>query len=140
MPNEIAAAKAGLTQALTAVNGLRILDHAPDAPSQLPAAIVRLERREAVETLARGAIIGTLRVEILVPAADPRQATAALQAFLEPRGPQSVEAAAAADPTWGGAVDDARLTAVDNIGDRPSRPLPCLGADFHFRFIKSAPD
>ena len=73
-----------------------------------------------------------MRVEVLVSTADARQATDTLDAFLEPAGAQSIEAAANTDPTWGGAVDDSRLISVNNLGG-----VDCIGADFHFWFVKS---
>ena len=78
-----------------------------------------------------------MRVEVLVSTADARQATETLDAFLEPTGAQSIEAAANVDPTWGGAVDDTRLISVNNIGRRKMGGASCIGADFHFWFVKS---
>ncbi len=137
MANEINEAKQGLVKALSAIEGLRVFDHAPDTMHQLPAAIVRLETRKTIETLGGGALMGTMRVETLVAAADAQQAFRALNAFIDPSGASSVEAAVDADPTWGGAVDDARLVSVDNIGGRKRCGVSCLGANFHFRFVKS---
>ncbi len=136
MTNDIAEAKAGLIALLSAVDGLRVLEYAPDAAHQLPAAIVRLEQREAMETLGGGAIVGSICVEALVSASDARQAIRDLDALMEAHGAQSIEAAASADPGWGGSVDDARLVSIDNIGERTAGGVRCLGADFHFRFVK----
>ena len=102
-----------------------------------PAAIVRLESREPVETLGGGAVRGSLCVEVLVAAADARQAEESLVAFVEPDGGRSIEATTSADPTWGGSVDDGRLVSVDNIGVRKVGGVTCIGADFHFWFVRN---
>ena len=135
MANEFTQAKAALITILSRIDGLRAQDYAAPAPNQYPAAIVRPESREPVETLSGGAMRGGIRVELLVSAADPAQAAKALEAYIEPRGSRSIEAAATADPTWGGKVDDSRLVAIDNIGARKRTGASCVGADFHFQFI-----
>ena len=135
MVNAIGEAKRGLATALASVEGLRVYDYEPDGVHELPAAIVRLESREPVETLGGGAVRGSMRVEVLVPAADARQADDVLGAFLEPQGARSIEAAVAADRTWGGAVDDGRLVRVDKVGRRKAGGVQCLGADFCFWFV-----
>ena len=137
MANEIANAKKGLAAALSSIDGLRVFDYEPDGVHEFPAAIVRLESRESVETLDGGGIRGSLRVEALAAAADARQAEDALLAFIEPQGAQSIEAAAAADRTWGGAVDDGRLVRVDNVGRRKVGGVGCAGAEFCFWFVVS---
>ena len=137
MANEIVNAKKGLAAALSEIEGLRVFDYAPEGAHELPAAIVRLESRESVETLGGGAVRGSLRVEALTSASDARQGEDALAAFIEPRGERSIEAAASADPTWGGAVDDGRLVSVDNIGRRKVGGVSCMGAEFHFWFVVS---
>ena len=86
MANEIAKAKSGLAAALGSVEGLRVYDYEPDGVNEFPAAIVRLESREPVETLGGGAVRGSMRVEALVSAADARQADDVLGAFIEPQG------------------------------------------------------
>ena len=105
MVNAIGEAKRGLAAALASIEGLRVYDYEPDGVHEFPAAIVRLESREPVETLGDGAVRGNMRVEVLVPATDAQQADDVLGAFLEPQGAQSIEAAVTADRTWGGAVD-----------------------------------
>ena len=105
MANEIGEAKNGLAAALSGIDGLRVFDYTPDSLHEFPAAIVHLESRDSVGTLGGGSIRGSMRVEVLVSTADARQATETLDAFLEPTGAQSIEAAANTDPTWRGAVD-----------------------------------
>lgn len=136
MVNAIGAAKKGLAAVLARVEGLRVYDYEPERVHEFPAAIVRLESREPVETLGGGVVRGSMRVEALVPAADARQADDVLGAFLEPQGAQSIEAAVATDRTWGGTVDDGRLVRVENIGRRKVGGVQCLGADFCFWFVR----
>lgn len=137
MANEIGEAKRGLAAVLSSIDGLRVFDHAPDSVHEFPAAIVRLESRESVETLGGGAVRGSMRVEVLVSAADSRQAQAMLDTLLEPQGARSIEAAANTDPSWSGAVDYGHLLSVDNIGTRKIRGANCVGAEFHFWFVRS---
>ena len=137
MANETRDAKRGLAAALASIEGLRVYDYEPEGTLELPAAIVRLESREPVETLGGGAIRGSMRVEALVSAMDARQADDALLAFMEPSGASSIEAAAASDRTWGGAVDDGRLVRVENVRRRKVGGVGCLGADFCFWFVMS---
>ena len=137
MANEINEAKKGLAAALSGIDGLRVFGYTPDSLHEFPAAIVHLESRDSVGTLGGGSIRGSMRVEVLVSTADARQATETLDAFLEPTGAQSIEASANTDPTWGGAVDDTRLITVNNIGRRKLGGVGCIGADFHFWFVKS---
>ena len=137
MANEISEAKKGLAAVLSGIDGLRVFGYTPDSLHEFPAAIVHLESRDSVGTFGGGAIRGSLRVEVLVSTADARQATETLDAFLEPTGAQSIEAAANTDPTWRGAVDDTRLISVNNIGRRKMGGASCIGADFHFWFVKS---
>ena len=137
MANEIGDVKRGLAAVLASVEGLRVYDYEPEGALELPAAIVRLESREPVETLGGGAVRGSMRVEALVSAADARDADDALGALIEPSGASSIEAAAVADRTWGGAVDDGRLVRVENVGRRKVGGVWCLGADFRFWFVMS---
>ena len=137
MANEISEAKKGLAAALSGIDGLRVFDYMPDSLHEFPAAIVHLESRDSVGTLGGITIRGSLRVEVLVSTADARQATETLDAFLEPTGAQSIEAAANTDPTLARKVDDARLISVNNIGRRKMGGVNCVGADFHFWFVKS---
>lgn len=137
MANEFSGAKDGLMAMLRRIDGLRVLDYTAQAVNQFPAAVVRPESREALETLSGGAVRGDISVQVLVCGDDAAQTSAALEAFLEPTGSRSIEAAVHADPTWGGKVDDVRLIGVDNIGARKRGGVRCIGADFHFRFVKS---
>ena len=137
MADAIGEAKKGLAAALGSIEGLRVYDYEPDGVHEFPAAIVRLESREPVEMLGGGAVRGSMRVEALVPATDARQADAMLSAFIEPQGARSIEAAATADRTWGGTVDDGCLVRVDKVGRRKVGRVECLGADFCFWFVRS---
>ena len=137
MANEIGDAKAGLRARLETIPGLRVLEHPPEAVHELPAAVVSLHSRDASRTLAGGGFEGRMKVTLLVSSASTKEAYAALDRFIDPRGPQSVEAAVDGDNTWGGAVDDGRLTSVENVGARKMRGGTVVGADFVFGFGKS---
>ena len=137
MANEIGGAKAGLRARLETVPGLRVLEHPPEAVHELPAAVVSLHSRDASRTLGGGGFEGRMRVTLLVSSASTREAYAALDRFIDPTGPQSVEAAVDGDNTWGGAVDDGRLTSVENVGARKLWGGSYVGADFVLKFVKS---
>ena len=137
MADAIGEAKKGLAAVLSGIEGLRVYDYEPDGVHEFPAAIVRLESREPVETLGGGAVRGSMRVEVLATAMDARHADETLGAFLEPQGAQSIEAAVTTDRTWGGTVDDGRLVRVEKIGKRKVGGVQCLGADFCFWFVRS---
>ena len=134
MADEIGAARAGLRARLETIPGLRVLDHPPDAVNELPAAVVSLDSREPPRTLGGRGFEGRMRVTLLVASASAREARAALDRLLDPSGPQSVEAAVDGDNTWGGAVDDGRLVAVENVGARSGE---VVGAEMVFGFGKS---
>ena len=106
MSNEIGEAKRGLAAVLSSIDGLRVFDHAPDSVHEFPAAIVRLESRESVETLGGGRGQGQhCAWKCWFRRRNARQAEAMLDALVEPQGARSIEAAANTDPSWDGAVD-----------------------------------
>ena len=126
----------GLAGALAKLPGLRTLDYMPASFSELPAAVVTFESRDAAPTLGGRCLVGRLKVALVVSPASSREAQRALEAYMEPEGPNSVQAAADADTTWGGSVDDGRLVSVDNAGPRRIWGGTYTAADFHFRFVK----
>ncbi len=130
-------ARAGLAGLLTTVPGLRVIDRDGGPVDELPAALVLFEDREAGLTLGRGASVGRVRVVLLAATAESGRAHDALDPYLGPSGPHSIEAAAAADSTWGGSVDDGRLVSIDGVGPRKLRGGAYLAADLHFRYVKA---
>ena len=136
MADEIKNAKDGLVSLLEGISGLRVLDFPADAINQFPSAVVLLESRDAMETLGGSSFTGKLKVIVLVSSAHTQEAYDALDAFMDPLGASSVEAAVDADNTWGGNVDDGRLASIDNIGLRKLWGGNYVGADFHFGFVK----
>ena len=137
MTDETINARAGLQGLLAAVPGLRVIDR--DGPvDELPAAVVLFEGRETALTLGRGASIGRMRVLLLAAPADSGRAYDALDRYITPSGPHSIEAAVVEDSTWGGSVDDGRLVSIDGVGPRKLRGGAYLAADLHFRYVKSS--
>jgi hypothetical protein len=137
MADEIKNAKDGLSALLAGISGLKVLDYPVDSVSQFPAAVVLFESRDALETLGGSTFEGRLKVVLLVSSASTKQAYDTLDSFMDPLGASSIEAATDADSTWGGSVDAGRLTSIDNIGQRKLWGGNYVGADFHFRFVKS---
>ena len=139
MANDFGWAKEGLMETLRRVKGLHVYSHTAErlkGERCFPAAVVRLESREAVDVVEDGIFRGEIVVEALACGATEWEAFNALEAFLEPTGDCSIEAAAQADSTWRGKVDDGRLAYVDHIGARALSSLIVIGADFHFNFEK----
>ena len=141
MANEFAEAREGLAAMLRQIDGLNV--HSYVAPrlaltelsrgEDYPMAIVRPDYREGADI----GLSGAFTVEALLAGGSPRDAFIMLEAFLEPHGDLSIEAAVvSADDTWGGKVGSSRLIRVDNIGARLScaDDAVIVGAEFHFGF------
>ena len=137
MANEIKDAKDGLSTLLDNISGLKVLDYPADSVHEFPAAVVLFESRDAMETLSGSTFAGKIKVVLLVSSANTQQAYDTLDAYMDPLGTSSLEAAADADNTWGGKVDDGRLVSVDNVGQRKLWGAYYVAADFHFRFLKA---
>ncbi len=135
MDGDVLAARDGLAALLAGAPGLTVAAHPAETVSQLPAALVAFEGREAVNTLADGATTGRFRVTLLVASASEAQAYNALHQYASSDGPASIEAAVAADPTWRGAVAYGELVSVDGVGPRNIGRSRYVGADFHFRYV-----
>ena len=136
MANEISDAKDGLVTILTAISGLRVLDHPADSLSEFPAAVIMFESRDASDTLAGSDFTGELKVVLLASSSNTKEAYDTLDSFMDPLGANSIEAAINADVTWGGKVDDGRLVSVDNVGRRKLWGGSYIAADFHIGFVK----
>ena len=137
MANEIKDAKDGLASLLSGISGLKVLDYPAGTINEFPAAVVLFESRDAMQTLGGSSFAGKIKVVLLVSSADTQQAYDTLDQYMDPLGSNSVEAAVDGDNTWGGNVDDGRLTSVGNVGHRKLWGGYYVGADFHFEFVKS---
>ncbi len=138
MDGDVLAARDGLAEMLAAVPGLRVVDHPSEVAPQVPAALVAYEGRDAVETLGASVSAGRFRVTLLVASADRGQAYDTLYGLASATGTEGIEAAVAADPTWGGSVDHGHLESVGNVGERRIGGGRYVAADFHFRYLKRA--
>ncbi len=138
MDGDVLAARDGLAALLAAVPGLTVVDHPADAAPHLPAALVAYEGRDTLETLGASVSAGRFRVTLLVASADRGQAYDTLYRLASASGSMGIEAAVAADPTWGGSVDHGHLESVGNVGERRIGSGRYVGADFHFRYVKRA--
>ena len=132
----IADARRGLSEALAALPGLRVLDYPPTSVSEAPAAVVLFESRGAALTLGGTSFAGRMKVVLAVASASAGEAYRSLEEYMGPEGANSVQAAVEADATWGGNVDDGRLVSIDNVGPRRIWGGVYTAADFHFRFVK----
>ena len=129
-PSRIGAARRGLKRALEGVPGLRVIDHAPDAWSDFPVAVVAFERIRANVTLSGSEIAGEITVTLMTGGANPREALTDLEPLIE-----SVDAALSADASLGGAVHYVALDRIENIGMRKLGSQRCGAAEMHFRFM-----
>ena len=136
MDGDVLAARDGLIAILASIPGLAVVDYPSDTPSQLPAALVAYEGRDTVETLGASLSVGRFRVTLLVASADSGQAYDALYELASASASTGIEAAVAADPTWGGSVDYGHLESVGNVGERRIGGGRYVGADFRFRYVK----
>ena len=138
MGNEISAAVEGLASLLEGIPGLRVHRRPPAVLNELPAAVVLFESRGASQTLGGTGFACRVRVTLAVPASDASEGFDKLYDFMAQSGESSIEAAAAADPTWGGSVDDGRLASIDKAGRRKLWGGEYVAADFHFEAVKGA--
>ena len=138
MEGDVRAARDGLVALLAAVPGLTVVDHPSESAPQIPAALVAYEGRDAVQTLAASLSAGRFWVTLLVASSDGRQAYDDLYKLASASGASGIEAAIAADPTWGGSVDYGHLESVGNVGPRRIGNGSYVGADFHFRYVRRA--
>ena len=138
MNGEVLAARDGLAALLGAVPGITVVDHPVEGAPQTPAALVAYEGRGTLETLGASVSTGRFRVTLLVVSADRGQAYDDLYELVSASGDSGIEAATAADPTWGGSVDYGHLESVGNVGPRRAGGASYVGADFHFRYIRRA--
>ena len=114
-----------------------MLDYPADSVNEFPAIVVLFESRDATETLGGSTFTAKIMAVLLVSSANTQEAYDTLDQFMDPLGASSIEAAVDADNTWGGKVDDGRLASIGNVGQRKLWGAYYVGADFHFRFVKS---
>ena len=137
MADEMKDAKDGLVTRLSTIAGLKVLDYPAESINEFPVAVVLFESRDAFQTLGGSSFAGKIKGVLLVSSANTQQAYDTLDQFMAPLGSSSIEAAVDGDNTWGAKVDDGRLVSVDNVGHRKLWGGFYVGADFHFRFVKS---
>jgi len=99
----------------------------PPAAVILPAPGTFLEYHQTLDS-AEG-LLYHMRVVLLVAFADAETGTDALDAYLEPSGPQSVSAAIEADPTLGGAVSFAVPETAGRYGTLAYGGMDYLGCE-----------
>ena len=137
MASEIANAKDGLGTLVGNISSVRqVFDYPPEDIHEMPAFVLLFEGRDTEQTLGGSTFQGTIRGTLLISAASAKQAFDELDAYMEPLGTNSVEAAVDADNTWGGTVDTGRLQSVENVGYREIGGGRYAAADFVFEFLK----
>ena len=136
MANEIENARDGVKALLENIAGLRVYDHEPESVNELPAALIRFDSRGAALTLSGSTFTGILTVTVLLSKADRQQASEEIGAYMDPLGTKSIEAQLDSDNTWGGNVDDGRVTKVGGVRDVDIAGGRFLAAELVCRFVK----
>lgn len=103
------------------ITGLRTAATVPDQVNP-PIAVIIPERVTYDEAYARGLIVYTFIVQLVVGKVSERTAQTKLDGFVNPTGSTSIKAAIEADKSLGGVVFDSRVTemttyTVVQIGD-----------------------
>ena len=137
MASEIANAKDGLSTLIGNISAIRqVFDYPPEDVHEMPAMVLLFEGRDTEQTIGGSTFQGTIRGTLLVSSASTKQAFDELDAYMEPLGTNSIEAAVDADTTWDSAVDTGRLISVENVGYRDIGGGRYAAADFVFEFVK----
>jgi len=140
MASEIANAKDGLLTRLATISAIRsTFDYPPDGLNEFPSAVVQFQGRDVGQQGMgeSGTFIGEFVMTLLISSAATKQAFDELDAFMEPDGTNSVEAAINSDNTWNSSVDDGRLTGISSIGFREVGGGRYVAADFNFTCMKT---
>ena len=103
------------------ISGLRTAATVPDQVNP-PIAVIIPERVTYDEAYARGLVVYTFIVQLVVGKVSERTAQTKLDGFVNPTGSTSIKAAIEADKSLGGVVFDSRVTemttyTVVQIGD-----------------------
>lgn len=109
MANEIRDAREGLARALSRIEGLRVYKYPPQAGLMRPCVIIHFVQRESDLTLGGSSTVMLFDLMVYVGTLDTEWAWKKLDNYLDPLGPDSIEAAIDADNTLDGNVDDARV-------------------------------
>jgi hypothetical protein len=118
---EMSAIRTALASKIGTISGLRTAATVPDQVSP-PIAVIIPERVTYDEAYARGLVVYTFIVQVVVGKVSERSAQNRLDGFVNPTGTTSIKAAIEADKSLGGVVFDSRVTemttyTVVQIGD-----------------------
>lgn len=118
---ELSAIRTALAEKIGSIIGLRTAATVPDQVNP-PIAVIIPERVTYDEAYARGLVVYTFIVQVVVGKVSERTAQNRLDGFVNPTGATSIKAAIEADKSLGGVVFDSRVTemttyTVVQIGD-----------------------
>lgn len=118
---ELSAIRTALAEKIGSINGLRTAATVPDQVNP-PIAVIIPERVTYDEAYARGLVVYTFIVQVVVGKVSERTAQNRLDGFVNPTGATSIKAAIENDKSLGGVVFDSRVTemttyTVVQIGD-----------------------
>lgn len=111
MAFDLGAIRDGVKDRLATISGLRVYDVIPDRDLAVPAAVVQPVRISYQQAFKRGPVDARLRVTILTSAGSDRTGQDQLDAYLSAGTGESssIVDAIEADPTLGGAADNAAV-------------------------------
>lgn len=118
---EMSAIRTALATKIGNISGLRTAATVPDQVNP-PIAVIIPERVTYDEAYAKGLVVYTFIVQVVVGKVSERSAQNRLDGFVNPTGATSIKAAIEADKSLGGVVFDSRVTemttyTVVQIGD-----------------------
>jgi hypothetical protein len=129
MPSSLAEVRAALADALSDIDGLNVLAHAPDQPP-VPCAYLLRSGGQARTDFGKTSPSYDFIVRVVVSRADIESAQAALDAHVERGTDQSVWDALEADPTCGGVLLTLRCNEVSGDQVIAFGDVGYLSADF----------
>jgi hypothetical protein len=121
--------RTALATRLSTIANLRVESSVPDSPKP-PTAIVIPQGIQFDSAMARGLDEYDFTILLIVHRMSERTAQASLDAFCDPTGASSIKACVVADPSLGGAVQFARITAMRNYGSISIGDVDYLSAEF----------
>lgn len=121
--------RTALASALGTIRGLRVEASIPDQPKP-PTAIIIPQGITFDLAMHRGLDEYDFSILLIVSRVSERGAQSNLDAFCAPSGVSSVKTCIASDPTLGGVVQAARVTAMRNYGSLTVGDTEYLSAEF----------
>lgn len=121
--------RSGLATNLATISGLRTASELIDNPNP-PVAIVNLRSIQYDQSFAKGLVVYTFIITVIMGRAAERTAQRKLNDYCDNTGNQSIKTAVESDKTLGGNAYDVRVVSLDNIGNLQLNDATYLAAEF----------